>query len=415
MSVYAGIFNTTKNPTELNARSFAGTILRRQPNGGAPLFGMTSMTGKSRAKSSTHGYFSKTMEFSRVVLTAQAAADAATLAVVSTAGIVPGHVLHNAATGENIRVTAVNSAQQLAVTKGFGRIVGAIVANGATLVVVGSAYEEGSARPTPRSIAPVYAQNFTQIFRNAWALTDTARSSYSEMGYSNIAENQRDCMTFHSTDIESAILFGQAKMDTSGSQPLHATQGIIDAVRQYAPTNVEALTSAIDYDDLVDLVEPAFKYATDLGDQKTRVAFVDAVAMKTLQKIGKEYADVITMTQRESSFGMAFTEFRFYKGRLMLLEHPLLSGLNMTNGMMVIVDVPAVKLAYMDGRNAKPETYGVGGTNAAGSTVQPGVDAQGGSLTSELAVELINPQGCAVITGLNAAKKRIVYTQEVAP
>ena len=39
MSIYAGIFNTTQNPAELNARSFAGTILRRRPNGSAPLFG----------------------------------------------------------------------------------------------------------------------------------------------------------------------------------------------------------------------------------------------------------------------------------------------------------------------------------------------------------------------------------------
>lgn len=414
MSVYAGIFNTTKNPTELNARSFAGTILRRQPNGGAPLFGMTSMTGRSKAKSSTHGYFSKTMEFSRVVSAAALVGDTS-ITVASTAGIVVGHVLHNALTGENLRVTGVTSGTVLAVARGFGRVSAVAIAASTTLVVIGSAYEEGSARPAPRSIAAVYVSNFTQIFRNAWALTDTARASYSEMGYSNIAENQRDCMTFHSTDIESAIFFGQAKMDTTGSQPLHATQGIIDAVRQYAPLNVEAVTDPIDYDDLVDLVEPAFQYSTDLGDQKTRVAFCDSTAMKTLQKIGKEYADVVTMTQKETHFGMVFSEFKFYKGRIMLLEHPLFNGLQTTSGLMVVVDVPAVKLAYMDGRNAKPETYGVGGTNAQGSTVQPGVDSQGGSLTSELAVELINPQGCAVITGLTQAKKRVVNTFETNP
>ncbi len=414
MSVYAGIFNTTKNPTELNARSFAGTILRRQPNGGAPLFGMTSMTGRSKAKSSTHGYFSKTMEFSRVVSAAALVGDTS-ITVASTAGIVVGHVLHNALTGENLRVTGVTSGTVLAVTRAFGRISAVAIAADTTLVVIGSAYEEGSARPAPRSIAAVYASNFTQIFRNAWALTDTARASYSEMGYSNIAENQRDCMTFHSTDIESAIFFGQARMDTTGTQPIHATQGIIDAVRQYAPTNVEALAAAVDYDDLVDILEPAFQYSTDLGDQKTRVAFCDSTAMKVMQKIGKEYADVVTMTQRETVFGMVFSEFKFYKGRIMLIEHPLFNGLQTTPGLMVVVDVPAVKLAYMDGRNAKPETYGVGGTNAEGATVQPGVDSQGGSLTSELAVELINPQGCAVITGLTAAKNRIVYTQEVAP
>lgn len=415
MSVYAGIFNTTKNPSELNARSFAATILRRQPNGGAPLFAMTSMTGRSRAKAATHGYFSKTMEFSRVTVTPAALVGDSSITVTSTAGIVPGQVLYNALTGENLRVTSVTSATVLAVTRAFGRIAAAAIANNTTLVVVGTAYEEGSARPVPRSIQPVYASTFTQIFRNAWALTDTARASYSELGYSNIAENQRDCMTFHSTDMEAAIFFGQAKMDVSGSQPLHATQGIIDAVRQYAPLNLNTVTDPLSYDDFVDLVEPAFKYSTDLGDQKTRVAFTDSITMKAMQGMGKQYADVVTMTQKETMFGMIFTEFRFFKGRLILLEHPLLNGLAVTNGIMVIVDVPALKLAYMDGRNAKPETYGVGGTNQAGAVVQPGVDAQGGSLTSEFAVELINPQGCAVIIGINAYAPRIYHTQEVAP
>ena len=414
MSIYAGIFSATKNPAELNMKSLASHILRRQPNGGAPLYAMTAMTGDTKAKATTHGYFTKTMVFSRVALTAAALAGDASITVASTAGIVVGHVLHNAVTGENVRVTGVTSATVLAITRGFGRIAAAAIADDQVLVVIGNAMEEGSARPTPRSIQTVYASNFTQIFRNAWALTDTARASYAELGYSNIQENQRDCMTFHSTDIESALWFGQPKMDTTGATPIHATQGIIDAIRQYAPLNVHAATGPVSYDDLVDWLEPAFTYSTDLGDQKTRVAFCDATAMKTLMKVGKEYADVVTMTQGETMFGMVFTEFKFYKGRVMLIEHPLFNGLQAINGLMVVVDVPAVKLAYMDGRNAAPENFVLGGTlaNNAG-TALAGVDARGGSLTSELAVELLNPQGCAVITGLTSAANRIVYTQEV--
>lgn len=411
MSIYSGIFNTTKNPAELNARSFSGTILRRQPNGGAPLFGMTSMTGRTKAKASTHGYFSKTMEFSRT--TAAAALVAATdLTVNSTVGLVAGQVLHNPLTGENIRITGVTSGTVIAVTRGFGRVAAAAIADATVLVVIGTSYEEGSQRPTSRGIIPVYVSNFTQIFRNAWALTDTARASYAEAGYSNIAESQRDCMTFHSTDIESTLFYGQAKMDVVNNKPIHSTQGIIDAVRQYAPLNSEALDPAgagIDYDDLVDLLTGCFQYSFDGGDSKTRVAFVDATAMATFQKMGRLYPDSVQVNQKETSFGMIFSEFRFFKGRIMLLEHSLFNGLNMSPGTCVVVDVPSVKLAYMDGRDAKAETYGVGGTNGDG----PGIDAQGGSLTSEFATEFLNPQGCAVITGMTKAKKKVVMTHEL--
>lgn len=411
MSIYNGIFNTTKNPPELNARSFAGTILRRMPNGNCPLFGMTSMTGRSRAKQSTHGYFSKTLVFSRVTLTAAAVAGDTTITVDSTAGIVKGHVLYNAATGENVRVTNVASGTSLAISRAFGRVAAAAIASGAVLVVVGSAYEEGSARPTARSIQPVYASNFTQIFRNAWALTDTARASYAEQGYSNIAESKRDCMMFHGMDIESALFFGQAKMDTTGAQPMHATQGIIDAVRQYAPSNVTAFTGPAGYDDIVDAVLPAFQYSTDVGDATTRVIFCDQTAMRVFQDIGRAFGEV-TLTQEETSYGMVFSQWKFFKGRLLLKEHPMFNGLQAINGLAVVVDVPAVKLAYMDGRDAIEETYGVGGSE---NGVGDGVDGQGGSLTSECAVELINPAGCAVLTNLTSALPRIYTTQEYTP
>ena len=399
MSIYGGIFNATKNPTELNMKSFASMILRRFPNGAAPLFAMTSQTGRSKAKASTHGYFTKTMVFSRVTTTAAYVAGDTTIAVASTTGIVPGMVLHNVTTGENIRVLTVPSATSMTVSRAFGRIAAGAIASGAVLVAVGNSHEENSARPSPRSIVAVYVSNFTQIFRNAWALTDTARASYAELGYSNIAENKQDCANFHSTDIEAALFFGQAKMDTSGSQPVHSTQGIIDAVTQYASANVNTAGPTTTYDQLVGYLEGAFQYSTSLGESKTRVLFGDSQAIKVLNAIGKKYVGDVSVTQAENSFGMVFNKFRFYKGEINMIEHPLLNGLAVQPGLAVVVDLPAIKMAYMDGRDAKIENYGIGGS----AYGVDGVDGQGGSLTSEFALELTNPASCAVIRGLTAA------------
>lgn len=415
MSIYAGIFTTNKNPEQLNKRSFAGTILRRQPNGHTPLFGLTSMVPDSKALAVQHGYFSKTLEFSRAVITAAAVAGDTTLAVQSTTGLVPGQVIHNITTGENLRILTVPAINQITVARAFGRLPAGAIAQGATLVVIGSAYEQGSARPVARGITPVYASTFTQIFRNAWAITDTARASYAEQGYSNIAESKRDNMTFHAIDQESALFWGQPFMNPAGpnGKPIHATQGIIDAVRQYAPDNVFALgeDEAVGFDDLVDMLLPMYKYDTDLGDGKTRIAFVDTAALLFFQRLARIWPDQVTMNRKETVFGMIFTEFHFIKGRLMLVEHSLFNGLEMTNGLAVIVDVPAIRMAYMEGRKQKEESYGVGGTNMDG----PGIDAQGGSLTSEWALELLNPQACGVITGLARVKPKLNYTLAVDP
>ena len=66
-------------------------------------------------------------------------------------------------------------------------------------------------------------------------------------------------------------------------------------------------------------------------------------------------------------------------------------------GSMLVMDLPALKLAYMDGRDTMAEEYG-----ANGRQVEGGTDGVGGSLTSELAVELINPYSCVYVTGLTA-------------
>lgn len=401
MSFYTGVFNTGDNPTELNMRSFASHILRLFPNGSAPIFALTSQTGRSRAKSSTHGYFSKTLLFSSVTIdqdSSPAGYDSSdtTLVVVSTAGILPKMVLHNPATRENLRVASVTDATTLVVTRAFGRVAAAAIDDGQVLVVVGNAYEEGSARPTERGLTMVHVPNYTQIFRDAWAVTDTARASYVEAGFGNIAESKRDCMLLHSVGIESAILFGQPKMDTSGAQPLHATQGVIDAVEQYAPNNTNAAGTTTSFSEWVTLCEPAFQYSADIGDPKSRTLFGGSTAIKVINDIARKSGQVF-IQDGQTTFGLHFTKFVFYKGTIYMIEHPILNGIPEMAGLAVIIDMPALKLAYMDGRDTRPEEYGGSGRNNANGT-----DADGGSLTTEMAVELINPQGCAVIYDLQA-------------
>lgn len=392
-----GIFNTTLNPAELNARSFSDTILRLFPNGSAPLFALASKAGKKKAKATTHGYFSKTMTFVTTTSTAGDTNVATLLTVVSTAGMTANMVLHNLRTRENIRVLSVASPTTINVSRAFGRVAAAALNAADVLIQVGTAFEEGSLRPASRQLATTYISNFTQIFRNAWGLTDTARASMSEIGYSNVAESRKDCALFHSVDMESAILFGQAKMDTTTPQPTHSTQGIIDAIYQYAPANINPAAATTTYSQLIALVEEFFNFSTDIGNVGERLGFCDRLALKVLTDIGRLSGQIQIMTS-ETGFGMKFTSFKFYQGTINLLQHPLMNGLNPTGGNMLVVDLEAIKLAYMDGRDAVPEEYGNNG-----KAVELGTDGVGGSLTSEFAVELINPFACGYVTGLTAA------------
>lgn len=397
MAISTGLFNTlTGNPAELNARSFASQILRRYPNGSAPMFALTSQTGRSRAKTSTHGYFTKTLSFTTITLAAGVLIGDVAMTVPTTAGIVVGQLFYNTRTKENVRTSAITSGTVLGIQRAFGRIAAAAMDIGDVLIPVGTAYEEGSLRPVAKRLTTTYVPNYTQIFRNAWALTATARASLQEMGISNIAENRQDCAMFHSIDIESAIIWGQPVMDTSGNAPVHATQGVLDAMRQYAPSNITAAAATTSYDQLIAMFEPAFEYSTNLGDSRTRVAFTDKVASRVINAIALKSGQV-NFVNTQTSFGMKFTQFNFGRGTINMVEHPLLNGLGQT-GSMLVMDMPSLKLAYMEGRDTVPENYGVDGKSA-----DNGQDAVGGSLTTELAVELINPYANVYITGLTAA------------
>ena len=400
MSLFTGVFAAeTENPAELNKRSFAAKMLELYPNGSFPLWGLLSQQPKAKAVSSTHGYFTKTIQFGSVTINDGAgyAAGDVTFTVDSSTGIVAKQVLYNPRTKENLRVSSVTNSTTIVVTRAFGRQAAAAILDNDVLIVIGTAHDQGSDRPTARGMTTVYVPNYTQIFRNAWALTDTARASAVEMGMTNIARTKRDCAILHSIDCESAIFFGQPKMDTTGTNPLHATQGIIDAVDQYAPANTNDAAATTTYDQLITLIESAFNYSTDLGNTKERVAFCGSTAMKVLNGIGR-FAGTVTISQEETSFGMMFTRFKFYKGIVNLIEHPMFNSHDELKGMMVLCELAGLQLAFMEGRDTRPEEFGGTGQNNAN-----GVDAEGGSLTTEFAVELINPFAYSVIYGLTAA------------
>lgn len=392
-----GIFYTSYNPSELNARSFAETVLHLWPNGSWPLFGLTSQMNNKKADAATHAYFTKTMEFGMLKINNGAgyAAGATVFVVDSTAGVVPNMVFQHPTTRENIRVVSVDSTTQVTVARAYGRVAAGALVDNDELFCVGNSHTEASDRPTERSMATTYVPNYTQIVRNAWALSDTARASLAEAGYNNVAANRQDCMKFHSTEIESILFWGQPLAPT-GSPPRHATQGVIDAIYQYAAGNVQTAGGTTTFNQLVTMLEPVFQYQSDVGAGKERTIFCDAQAMRVYHEIGRLYGQV-QLTQKETTFGMRFTEFNIYKGLLRLIEHPLFNGLAIPNGLSVILDLPSMGLAYMNGRDVKKEEY-----DSSKDSTNNGKDAVGGSLLSEFATEFRSPPTCGVIHGLTA-------------
>lgn len=400
-----GIFNTTQFTQDHAAKSFAGMITRLMPNGSAPLFGMTSMLDSETAVAIEHGFFTKTMLFPEMTLNAAVADGAATtFTVVSTANILPGMIFRADTTGENIIVNTVPSATSITVSRGVGTVAAAAIGNAVKLFQVGNAYEEASNRPSAQQVQPVRITNLTQIFRNTWTISDTVRATQMIAGDGNTAESRQDCAGFHATAIETALLFGQKSSGTRNGQPFRTMDGLISIVgnlsyypASYSTANVTTLGSTTNYTQLEAALDPVFNQATDPKVANERVLFVGGAAKRVLNNIGR-LNGTYQLVDGQTNYGLQFSTFKTARGTFRLIEHPLFNTNASWSKMAVAVDLSTFKVAYLGDRKTQNQEFG-----ANGAAADDGIDAIGGTLTTEMTCVVKNPPANAVLYNFTAA------------
>lgn len=404
-----GIFNTGTLTQDLAKKSFASMITRLMPNGTAPLFGMTSMLPSDTAVQVEHGFFTKTMLFPQLTVTAagQLISDT-TFTVTSTSNILPGMIMRVDTTGENILVNAVLSGTQVSVQRAVGTVAAVAIGASVNLFQVGNAFEESSLRPQSLIINPVRITNLTQIFRNTWAISDTIRATMMIAGETNVAESRQDCAAFHAADIEKAIFFGQKSQGTRNGQPFRTADGLINIVGNlsYYPSYFSAVNSntagsTTNYTQLEGFLDPVFNQATDPKVANERVLFVGGTAKRVINNIGR-LNGTYYIVDGQTSYGLQFSTFKTARGTFRMIEHPLFNSNTSWSKMAVAVDLSTFRLAYLGDRKTQNKEFNMpeaGDMDAADN----GIDAVGGTLTTELTCVVKNPPANSIVFNLTAA------------
>lgn len=398
-------FNTSGLTTDLAKKSFAGMITRLMPNGSAPLFGMTSMLGDETAVNVEHGFFSKTMLFPEATINGAKLAADTTLTVDDSSQLIPGMILQNFLTSENMIVDSITNATTIVVTRGVGTVAAADIADNSVLYQVGTAFEEGSTRPQAMNNTPVRITNLTQIFRNTWALTDTARAVQVIAGETNIAESRSDCAAFHAADIEKAIFFGQKSSSTRNGRPFRTMEGLVAAINNTSyysniyggVVNVSTAGATTTFAQLEGYLDPVFNQNTDPKIANERTLFVGGTARKVLNGIGR-LSGQYYIVDGQTNYGLQFSTFKTSRGTFRIVEHPLFNTNTSWSKMAVAVDLSTFKLAYLGDRKTQSKEF-----NTDGNATDNGIDAVGGTLTTELTAVIKNAPANAVIYGLTAA------------
>lgn len=397
-----GIFTTANLTTDLAVKSFDRMITRLMPNGTAPLFGLSSMLQAETALAVEHGFFTKTMLFPSLNLDAAVADGVANVfTVASSANVLPNMIMRVDTTGENIIIDTVLSATQVRVTRGVGTVAAAAIADDVNLYQVGNAFEEASLRPNPLNITPVRITNLTQIFRNTWAISETVRATMVIAGETNIAESKQDAAGFHAKDIETALFFGQQSSGTRNGKPFRTMDGLIPIIgtASYYPaiyagvTNVTTFGATTTYTQLETAWDPVFNQATDPKGANERVVFVGGTAKKVLNNIGR-LNGTYQLMDGATSWGLQFSTFKTARGTFRVIEHPLFNTNTSWAKMAVVVDLATFRIAYLNGRKTQHKAFN--SPDAAGEADDNGIDATGGTLTSELTCVIKNPPANAV-------------------
>jgi hypothetical protein len=373
------------------------------PNGSAPLFGMTSMLQSETAVATEHGFFTKTMLFPQLTLTAagQTATDTV-FTVTSTINVLPGMIMRVDSTFENIIVNSIMSTTQVSVSRAIGNTAAQAIGASINLYQIGSAFEEASLRPNALNINPVRITNLTQIFRNTWGISDTIRATLMIAGETNQAESRQDCAAFHAADIEKALFFGQKSQGTRNGQPFRTMDGLINIVgnlayypSSYSTSNINTAGATTNYTQLENFLDPLFNQATDPKVANERVLFVGGTAMKVINTIGRLNGTYF-LSDGQTSYGLQFSSFKTTRGMFRLIQHPLFNSNPSWSKMAVAVDLSTFRTAYLGDRKTQNKEF----NQEAGAADDMGIDALGGTLTTEMTCVVKNPPANGVIYNL---------------
>lgn len=402
-----GLFNTGNFTTDLAAKSFAAMITRLMPNGTAPLFALTSMLADETAVQVEHGFFTKTMIFPEMKIddAANIAAGVLIATVDTTVNILPGMIMRVERTGENIIIDAVLSGTTVSMQRSVGSVAAAQINNNDDLFQVGNAFEESSQRPQPNNIIPVRVTNLTQIFRNTWGISGSAKATKVIAGETTDSENRQDAAALHAADIEKMIFFGQKSSSTRNGQPFRTADGLLNIVEtlanyppSYAAVNSFVAGATTSWTQLEGFLDPVFDQATDPKVANERLLFVGGDAKVVLNNIGR-LNGTYQLMDGQTNFGLQFSTLTTSRGKFRLIEHPLFNTNATWSKMAVAVDLTTFRLAYLGGRKTQNMEFNTSGDQAADN----GIDAVGGTLTTECTTVVKNPPANSIIRNLTLA------------
>lgn len=396
-----GMRDTSNFVTDGRPKHWRAKVLMLWPNGMAPLYALTSATKSESVDDPEYNWWEKPMQTRRIALGADldgtgGSEDITT--VDSGQTLKEGDLLLVEQTGEILLVNSdPTAATTVNVTRSWGSVAATAVdydgaAINPNLLVIGSAYEEGSDAPTGVNFDPTKKYNYTQIFRNTLEYTRTASRTRLRTGDA-VKEARRECLELHSRDIEWALWTGDRIETTKNSKPIRTTGGVEFFM---SSANTKTVSSGnLDMTTLEGYLEEAFAYGSS-----EKMGFLGNKALTAINTCIRKNSSYEIKTGLKE-YGMTVARLVCPHGELVLKTHPLFNQVTGASGSqtyfarntnLYIMDMSNVIYRYLKGDDTRYQQKLQGN----------GIDGEKSGYITECGLEMHHPETHFLIKDINA-------------
>ena len=251
-------------------------------------------------------------------------------------------------TGEVMLVTAIDT-NDLTVVRGYGETGCADTAANEPIVIIGSAFQEGSANTelVTKSTRTERQYNYAQIFRKSVEITESLANS--ELYGGNDRDYQRKKKGIElMRDFERSFLYGDRFEDTGSKDTgvVHARR-ITGGALFFITTNATDAGGTFTESEFETFLRSVFRYGS-----KSRYLFCSPLVNSVISQwaIGK-----LQMVPKDKTYGIAITQYLSPHGTVNLVNDVMLEGATY-GGYALAIELEELRYRYLQNRDTKMKT-----------------------------------------------------------
>jgi len=197
----------------------------------------------------------------------------------------------------------------------------AAIADGATLRIIGNAFEQGHTIPTIRSTVEVEYSNYCQDFRTPFGISEVSAAA-AHRGVQDWPYQRNKARITHTRKLELSFWWGKPYAgdkgyysSTTGNTAPGSMGGINHFIQEYAPSDQKLDETELTQDEFQNFMEWVFQYGSD-----TKVCYCSPRLRTALDKWGISKLNTFVT---DTMYGMAVGKWMSSHGTVVFVTHKM--------------------------------------------------------------------------------------------